>query len=162
MTDDGIYRKTEKGRTEIATRVNKLGQRERTMLIMVDDKTTRADFLSRSAHPGTAAILDSLLTQGYIEVEGGQAFPVSATGSVDTVMSSAEVSLASATDFACTLLADTLGPTADDLIALIEKSRSRAELALILDKCRLILQGTAGQQQAEAFWAGVSVRLPKA
>ena len=162
MADDGIYRKTEKGRTEIATRVNKLGQRERTMLIMVDDRTTRADFLSRSAHPGTGEILDSLLTQGYIEMIGGQASPVTAAALPGTEIAPGEVSLASASRFACSTLVATMGPAADDLTVLIEKSRSRAELALILDKCRVILQGTVGTQQAEAFWAGVSARLPKA
>lgn len=71
MGDDGIYRKTEKGRTEIATRANKLGMRERTLLIMVDDKTPRSVLLSRSAHPGCGDILDSLLAQGFIEINPG-------------------------------------------------------------------------------------------
>ncbi|MCX7164602.1 MAG: hypothetical protein WCI19_12260 [Betaproteobacteria bacterium] len=68
MGGDGIYRKTEKGRSEIATRANKLGLRERTMLIIVDDKTPRSALISRSAHPSTGDILDSLLAQGFIEV----------------------------------------------------------------------------------------------
>lgn len=55
MADDGIYRKTEKGRTEIATRANKLGMRERTMLIMVDDKTPRSGHRLALSGTGWAA-----------------------------------------------------------------------------------------------------------
>jgi hypothetical protein len=71
MGENGIYRKTVMGRDEIATRANKLGMRERTMLIMVDDKTTRSGLLSRSAHPSSGDILDSLLARGFIEILSG-------------------------------------------------------------------------------------------
>jgi hypothetical protein len=68
MADAGIYRKTEKGRNEIATRANKLGLRERTMLIMVDDKTTRAGLVAKNTHPTSDGIINDLLARGYIEV----------------------------------------------------------------------------------------------
>ena len=71
MASDGIYRKTEKGRTEIATRANRLGLRERTMLIMVDDKTSRAGLLAKNSHPTSEGILNNLLADGYIEFAGG-------------------------------------------------------------------------------------------
>ncbi len=171
MTEDGIYRKTEKGRTEIATRANKLGLRERTMLIMVDDKTTRSGLLSRSAHPSTGDILDSLLAQGFIEVDVEEAVPVAAPAAVPATPAAAaappppppvEVSLTSASRFACRALVDVMGPAADDLTAVIEKSRTAEELANVLQKCRQILQGSVGKQKAEIFWEGVNARLPKA
>ena len=68
MADASIYRKTEKGRNEIATRANRLGLRDRTMLIMVDDKTTRAGLLAKNSHPTSDGILNDLLAGGYIEV----------------------------------------------------------------------------------------------
>ena len=170
MADNGIYRKTEKGRTEIATRVNKLGLRERTMLIMVDDKTNRAGLMSRSSHPSTADILDALLAQGFIEVDSGAA----ASGAGPVVVATAaeaapaapasapvEVSLTSASRFACRMLMDCMGPAADDLTALIEKSKDAGDLTNILEKSRQILQGMAGKQKAAAFWEGVNARLPK-
>ena len=171
MADNGIYRKTEKGRTEIATRVNKLGLRERTMLIMVDDKTTRSGLMSRSSHPSTADILDALLAQGFIEVDSGAA-PAGAdpglaaaeaapTAPAATAGNSVEVSLVSASRFACRTLMDCMGPAADDLTALIEKSKDAGELTNILEKSRQILQGMAGKQKAAAFWEGVNARLPK-
>ena len=168
MADNGIYRKTEKGRTEIATRVNKLGLRERTMLIMVDDKTTRVGLLSRSSHPSSADILDALLAQGFIEADSGAA---SVSADVATVSpeptpvvaggEAVEVSLTSASRFACRALMGHMGPAADDLTALVEKCKSEAELTTVLEKCRQILQGMVGKQKAEAFWAGVNARMPR-
>ena len=167
MADNGIYRKTEKGRAEIATRANKLGQRERTMLIMVDDKTTRSGLLSRSAHPGAGGMLDSLLAQGYIEIDPGAA-PAGAVAVTDAAgpavpaggQAPVEVSLTSASRYACRALVTYLGPSADDLTALIEKARGAAELATVLEKCRQIIQSLAGKSKADEFWAGVSARLP--
>ncbi len=166
MADDGIYRKTEKGRTEIATRANKLGQRERTMLIMVDDKTTRSGLLSRSAHPGAAGMLDSLLAQGYIEMDpGGVPAGAAAIAAGQAVpagggQAPVEVSLTSASRYACRALVTYLGPSADDLTALIEKTSGGAELATVLEKSRQIIQSLAGKNKADEFWAGVSARLP--
>lgn len=83
MTGDDIYRKTEKGRTEIATRANKLGLRDRTMLILVDDKTSHSGLLSRNNHPTSADIIDALLAQGFIEIAPATA-PASAAAPVQT------------------------------------------------------------------------------
>jgi len=171
MGSDGVYRKTEKGRTEIATRANKLGMRERTLLIMVDDKTSRSGLLSRSAHPASGEILDSLLAQGFIEVVGGgDAAPSAAVGNVAAAAPLApaadapgvEVSLTSASRFACRTLMTLLGPSGDDLTALVEKAKGAAELTTTLEKCRQIVQDMVGKRRADEFWMGVSTRLPKA
>jgi hypothetical protein len=142
--------------------------RERTMLIMVDDKTPRSGLLARSAHPSTGDILDALLAQEFIEVDTGAApavtaaAPAAEAAPAAPVAAPVEVSLTSASRFACRSLVDIMGPAADDLTALIEKSRSPEDLAIVLEKCRVILQGMVGKQKAETFWAGVSARLPKA
>ena len=165
MGGDGIYRKTEKGRTEIATRANRLGMRERTMLIMVDDKTTRAGLLAKNTHPTSEGILNSLLADGYIEVAGGA--PGATEGGAPTAPPapapdpSIEVSLPSASRFACRALVTYLGPTADELTGLVERSKNATELAGVLARCRDIIQAMAGRQKAEAFWAGVTARLPR-
>ncbi|MBK7767538.1 MAG: hypothetical protein IPI44_16515 [Sulfuritalea sp.] len=161
MADDGIYRKTEKGRTEVATRANKLGLRERTLLIMVDDKTTRGDLLSKNTHPGAGAILDALLAQGFIETDPG-ALPAGAGQNAAASMPDpapaaaqapqVEVSLISASRFACNALVTYLGPSADDLTALVEQATGAAELATVLDKCRHIIQDLAGKRKADEFW----------
>jgi hypothetical protein len=193
MAEQGIYRKTDKGRDEIATRANKLGLRERTMLIMVDDKTTRAGLLVKNSHPTSEGILDDLLAGGYIEIVGGtvtaasapppsapapvQAAPASVQASaapapapVQAAPAAAaaptappvEVSMQSASRYACRALVTLLGPGADDLTALIEKCKTVEELAARFEKCRDVVQAMAGRRKAEEFWAGASARLPKA
>jgi DNA-binding PadR family transcriptional regulator len=173
MAGDGIYRKTEKGRTEIATRANRLGMRERTMLIMVDDKTTRSGLLAKNAHPTSEGILNNLLADGYIEIVGGGGSGTAETSASPTgapLASAAptggqpavEVSLTSASRYACRTLMNYLGPSADDLTAMVEKAKGAAELATALEKCRQIVQSIAGKQKADEFWSGVSVRLPRA
>jgi hypothetical protein len=168
MASDGIYRKTEKGRTEIATRANRLGLRERTMLIMVDDKTTRSGLLAKNAHPTSEGILNNLLADGYIEIAGGSESAAGATATAAVIpparaaaQPGVEVSLTSASRYACRALVTYLGPSADDLTAMVEKAKSAAEMATALDKCRQIIQSLAGRQKAEEFWGGVSARLPK-
>lgn len=167
MSSDGIYRKTEKGRTEIATRANRLGLRERTMLIVVDDKTTRRELLAKNPHPTSEGILNTLLADGYIEiVPGAQAAApatAAASGAAATPAAAApevEVSMISASRFACRALVTYLGPGADDLTALVEKCKTVEDLRARLEKCRDVVQGMAGKKKADEFWAGVSVRLP--
>ena len=178
MADAGIYRKTEKGRTEIATRANKLGLRERTMLIMVDDKTTRAGLLAKNSHPTSEGILNSLLADGYIEIVSGTGAAGSpapeaaapsagepaafAAAAAAAAAAPVEVSMEFASRYACRALVTFLGPGADDLTALVEKCRSVEELTARLEKCRDVIQAMAGKRKAEEFWAGASARLPKA
>lgn len=171
MSGEHIYRKTEKGRTEIATRTHKLGMRERTMLIMVDDKSTRAALLAKNAHPTSEGILNSLLADGFIEIVGGAAAtpagaapPAEGPATADAPQAPAappvEVSMQSATRFACRALVTYLGPSADDLAALVEKAKSPAELGATLQKCRDVIQAMAGRKKAEEFWSGAIARLP--
>ncbi len=167
MSGEHIYRKTEKGKTEIATRANKLGMRERTMLIMVDDKSTRRELLAKNTHPTSEGILNTLLADGYIETVGGVAAAAPEVGAQATATEAlapaappVEVSMASATRFACHALVTYLGPSADDLAAMVEKAKSPAELGATLQKCRDVIQSMAGRRKAEEFWAGAIARLP--
>jgi hypothetical protein len=172
MADQSIYRKTDKGREEIATRANKLGLRERTMLIMVDDKTTRAGLLAKNSHPTSEGILDDLLAGGYIETVGGAvtagttSAPAPAAAEPAAIATapaaaSVDVSIESASRYACRTLVTLLGPGADDLTALVEKCKTVEELATRLEKCRDVVQAMAGKRKADEFWAGASARLPK-
>lgn len=167
MSGEHIYRKTEKGKTEIATRANKLGMRERTMLIMVDDKSTRRELLAKNTHPTSEGILNTLLADGYIETVGGVVAAAPEVGAQATATEAqapaappVEVSMTSATRFACHALVTYLGPSADDLAAMVEKAKSPAELGATLQKCREVIQAMAGRRKAEEFWAGASARLP--
>jgi hypothetical protein len=170
MSSEHIYRKTEKGKTEIATRANKLGLRERTMLIMVDDKSTRRELLSKNSHPTSEGILNNLLADCYIEIVGGAApVPANNAAPADAAAPPAvpagppvEVSMVSASRFGCQAIVTYLGPSADDLTAMIEKANDLPSLTAAMEKCRSVIQSLAGKKKSEEFWAGVSARLPKA
>ncbi len=170
MSSEHIYRKTEKGKTEIATRANKLGLRERTMLIMVDDKSTRRELLTKNSHPTSEGILNNLLADGYIEIVGGAQAAGAAPAVPDTSATPpaassgppVEVSMVSASRFGCQAIVTYLGPSADDLTAMIEKANDLPSLTAAMEKCRDIIQALAGKRKSEEFWAGVSARLPKA
>jgi hypothetical protein len=168
VSAEHIYRKTEKGKVEIATRANKLGLRERTMLIMVDDKTTRGGLLAKNSHPTSEGILNSLLADGYIEIDGGAtptittAAPADAAAPPTPTAPPVEVSMVSASRYACRALVTYLGPSADDLTAMIEKAKDAAELGKAFEKCRDVIQALAGKRKADEFWNGAIARLPKA
>ena len=182
MSAEHIYRKTEKGKTEIATRANKLGLRERSMLIMVDDKSTRRELLAKNQHPATEGILNGLLADGYIEVVGGAAAeaaaapaatapaqapapaPAAAAPSPGAPAAPAvppgEVSVEGATRYACRALVTYLGPSADELTTMIEKAKDPAAMRAAIEKCRDVIQALAGRKKAEEFLAGALARLP--
>ncbi len=67
----------------------------------------------------------------------------------------------SASRFACRALVTYLGPSADDLAALVEKAKDPAELGRTLEKCRDVIQAMAGRRKAEEFLTGAMARLPK-
>ncbi|MDP3514318.1 MAG: hypothetical protein Q8S20_16385, partial [Sulfuritalea sp.] len=102
------------------------------MLIMVDDKTTRRELLAKNSHPTSEGILNNLLADGYIEIASGAepaAAPAASAAAPPEAAPSAppvEVSLLSASRFACRALVTYLGPGADDLTALVEKCKNVA------------------------------------
>lgn len=171
MATAHIYRKTEKGRNEIATRANRLGLRERAMLILVGEQTSRQDLLSKNPHPTSEGIINNLLADGYIEFVGEEHAPAAAPATAAvaptatpaaTADPAVEVSMVSCTRYACRALVTLLGPMADDLTALVEKAKTPADLGAALQKCRDAIQAMGGRKKAEDFYAGAIARLPKA
>jgi hypothetical protein len=64
-----IYQKTEKGQDEIRTRANRLDQRHRALLLMINGEKTCDDILVQLEPLGmTAAVFDELEQAGYIRV----------------------------------------------------------------------------------------------
>jgi hypothetical protein len=180
---EDTYRKTDKGRDEIATRANKLGLRERTMLIMVDDKTSRAGLLAKNPHPTSEGILDDLLAGGYIEIVGGT---VAAASAPPPLRASPGPGVCrsrpgprhprrrcsgrptgrsiDAIGFALRLPhagypAGSGGGRPDDAGRKVQDSRRTYGPARKVPRRG---PGHGGRRKAEEFWAGASARLPKA
>ena len=68
-----VYRKTERGQTEIATRQYKLAPRLRSALVVVDGKRSQFELASMIAGEPQET-LQALLEAGFIELADGAAF----------------------------------------------------------------------------------------
>jgi hypothetical protein len=67
---------------------------------------------------------------------------------------------AEAVKFASHFIVEALGPAYDELGGRIEACRDPIKLATLLEGVRDVIEGNAGKKKAEAFWSGVSARLP--
>ena len=176
MDRQAIYRKTAKGQEEMATRAFRLPARERSLLVLVDGKSTGAQLLAKTGHLGDPdAFLEHLIKDGFVEAvgDGATAPATSAAPRIAPVASPASPAPSpaprppavpgamprEAINFARRYLIDTLGPDADALTARLEACRDRREAVAQLEKCRDALQSIAGRRKAEEFWNGVGGRL---
>ena len=153
-----IYRKTEKGHTEIETRRFRLLPRMRTALILVDGH--RHDLELAKLIPGDpAAALQSLLGDGFIEVLAvaeqrpgpragvGPAGADTAGRITDTRLQAFEQRKRDA----IRVLNDQLGPGAEALAIRMEKSGHWDELLPILRQAQQILRNTRGAATAAEY-----------
>lgn len=87
-----IFDKTERGRTEIATRGQAVAPRLRTLLLLVDGKTGSDELLRKVAGLGLSQEhLDELLQAGLIQIsgDGGNTAPAAATAAAPAAGASA-------------------------------------------------------------------------
>ncbi|XVJ68612.1 MAG: hypothetical protein HEQ39_02415 [Rhizobacter sp.] len=132
-----IYRKTEKGHSEIKTRANRLAQRLRAALILIDGKTTDDD-LRRMILGDAEEVLQTLLDMDYIEVTSvSREMPITPEVAKSR-KAPAENAPTSPVTFqtrrlqALRFLNDQLGPEAESLAIRIEKTKN-------WDECRPVL-----------------------
>jgi hypothetical protein len=155
-----VYRKTEKGQAEIATRQNQLAMKLRSALIMVDGKRTDEELLRMI--PGDAHdLLQSLLDQAYIEViavTANRPAPV-ASRAADSVPPTESTLTGGPTgpeytalrQQAARFVSEQLGPMGDDLAVRLEKAKHWGEMKPLLTMAQRVLQDNRGPTTAEAF-----------
>lgn len=159
-----VYKKTQKGLEEMAQRTV-LGMRERTLLVMVDGKTSAADLLARAQHmPDPQGLLAKLIDGGFIEVERAvaavAATPASAAAPAPAVPMPQELRIMQETiRFADRFLDQVLGPDAQGLIEAIAKSKTMAELRVRMEKTRDVIEGMGKKRRAEEFWTTAQALL---
>jgi hypothetical protein len=166
MDDKLIYRKTDKGREEIASRAYRLKARERSLLFLVDGSTTRGQLLVKAELIGAAPdLLDHLLGEGFIETASASATASpkpSAAQSVAEPEAAADIPhplLKEIAKLASHFLHDALGPDADNLTLRLESCRTLAELLPQLEKTRDVLQTVRGRRKAEEYWQALAPKL---
>jgi hypothetical protein len=150
-----IFRKTEKGSNEIATRANKLVPRLRTALILVDGLRSEAELgplIGRDA----ANTLEELSSLGYIEVASvvETAPPKSSkTPAAPVATPAVENDFASFRQEAVRAFNDLAGPPGEYLAIKMEKATSREQLAPLLQTAHQIITNARGAQAANEFKA---------
>lgn len=156
-----VYKKTQKGLEEMAQRTV-LGMRERTLLVMVDGKTTAADLLARAQHmPDPQGLLAKLIEGGFIAADTSvAAASVAAAASAPAAAAPQDQRIMQDTmRYAERFLDEVLGPEADLLAEAIGKCKTMPELRTRLEKTRDAIAGMGKKRRAEEFWANVEARL---
>lgn len=161
-----VYRKTPKGIQEIETRAFRLTPRLRSALILVDGRRSDAD-LRKLVTVGFDEAIDVLVQQGFIEPSGEVPTPrVAAAAAPPAPAAPAAPDLrppaapaGSAGDFAALrrdavkALNDLLGPMAESLAIRMERARSGAELAPLLETAESLI-ASAREPAAAADYRG--------
>lgn len=166
-----IYRKSDKGLSEIETRAHRLLPRMRSALILVDGKKTE-DELRKLILAEPDETLAALAEQGFIEVASVVASkaprtepaPLTALGTPAAApAAAAPAAVASrpapltAKPFetvrreAARALNDQLGPIAETLVIKMERSVNMAELRPLLETAAQVLRNARGAAAAVAF-----------
>lgn len=156
-----VYVKTKAGQEEIAQRKHKLAPRLRTLLIMVDGRTTLAEHTQKAKAFGDAqAMLAELASLGLIAPLGASGSGAANPAQGVTPPATIERSIAAAKRYAVQQLIALLGPDGDPFAERVEAAKDRASLETELSRCRAALSAISGAQKAERFWAQVLQRMP--
>ncbi|MBP9653895.1 MAG: hypothetical protein KBE19_05840 [Rhodocyclaceae bacterium] len=164
MDLNSVYKKTQKGQEEMAQRTV-LGMRERTLLVMVDGKTTAADLLARAKHmPDPQGLLAKLIDGGFIAAEVAAApapapAPGAAAPAQAVVSAQDQLIMKNAMRYAEHFLDQVLGPDADMLSEAIDRCKTLPELRTRLEKTRDAVAGMGKKRKAEEFWIAAQALL---
>ena len=145
MHPDNVFQKTPKGREEIEKRTVRIDHKRRTLLILVDGRSTAAELAGKAAHiPDSMALLQSLWTDGFVEPVGAvvaQAEPVSSTRSLDELKRAA-----------CGAIERLMGPDGDSIALKIERAPTLEAFFAEAAKARDALAAFLGPRKAAEFW----------
>lgn len=143
-----VFRKTPAGEAEIGTRALNLPVKLRSLLIAVDGKKSSDDLArSFSAFGDIPAMMTELEQKKCIERVPAPVVQVPQAAPVVQVLNE------EARKYMASYLYDALGPESDSLVRRIEKCRTNADLARMLDACRDALAAMGKKKTAEEFWA---------
>jgi DNA-binding transcriptional ArsR family regulator len=146
-----VYRKTEKGQTEIATRAHKLVPRLRSALILVDGKRSDEELAKLIPAPADG-VLASLQADGFIEALAAPATAAAATQTAAPPSVAAVVLTMDETRRrAMRWLSDHLGPYADPLNLRLEKVKTAEELRAALLLAVSFVRQQLGAARAQEF-----------
>ncbi len=159
MDTQAIYRKSEKGAEAIATRGHGVGGKQRMLLILVDGKKSAEELIKLAAGMGESAqLLQQLEADGLIELvaSAAPAKPAAAAASLP-----AGVDLGKARVLATRLLAEQLGPLADELAIRLEAAKDMPQFVEVMKRAYTVVREVKGQAAADRFGAEVEAQMQK-
>ena len=154
MDPNATYVKTDKGQQEVQSRAFGLPLRSRTLLIMVDGRSTAGTIIEKgkvAGNPAAYAAMQDLETQGFIVAASAGAPPESGPP---------ERSLASVRRYAIAQMRALPGPHGPAFVERLESAADRGTLMTMLERCRNAVQIATNEEGAKRFWAGIEARLP--
>lgn len=159
MDAQAIYRKSEKGAEAIATRGHGVGGKQRMLLILVDGRKSVEDLIKLAAGMGESAqLLQQLAADGLIEPVPGAVAGKPAAAAV----AAAGIDLSRPRALATRLLAEQLGPLADELAIRLEAARDLPQFVEAMKKAYSVVREVKGSAAADRFGAEVEAQMPKA
>lgn len=165
-----IYRKTDKGQAEIATRAHRVVPRLRSALIMVDGKRTDEELCKLILPPADEA-LQALMADGFIEAIAvtaerptlrptgapASAAPASAAPAPPPVL--VALTPDEVRKRAVRWINDKLGPYAEIVSLKLERARNRDELRAALASAETLIENQLGAARLAEFQRDVVALL---
>lgn len=155
-----VYRKTDKGQTEIATRAHRLVPRLRSALILVDGKRSEEE-LTKLILPPVDGVLATLLGDGFIEVVGGAPDLAPAAGAAAEAGTASPPVAPPPAPVALTVdetrrravrwISDRLGPYGDPLNMRIEKVKTPDDMRAALELADSFVRQQLGAARSQEF-----------
>lgn len=150
-----VYRKTDKGVSEIETRAFRLLPRLRQALILVDGRKTDAE-LAKLILAEPEATLATLQAEGFIEklatvADAPPERKADVAGAAAAPVRKAVVSVDAIRRDAVRYLNDQLGPAAEGISMKLERVKTMPELRPLLVSAAQLLVNIRGSDAAQAF-----------
>lgn len=161
MNPTGVYVRTEKGAEEVAHRSQAVPAKARSLLMLIDGKSTGAQLLDKfSTFPNSAEFLQLLEDGGYIEVSAAVAGAQAVSAAPVPAPAAPQQGLAGAKRIVVHTLHEVLGPEADFLTDKIDAALTVEELRVHAEKYRSMLVDMGKPKKAAAFWLDFEAALP--
>lgn len=173
MKAASYYARTEKGAAEVAQRSQAIPARARSLLLMIDGKSTGAQLIEKlAAFPNSGELLQLLETEGYIGPVGGAAsgaapapMPAAAGAMPATPQAASQgtgsgAGVGAAKRFMIRSLHEVFGPDADSLTGKVELAQTSEDLRKLAEKHRELMASMGSRRKADTYWQGIEELLP--
>ncbi len=177
MKAASYYARTEKGAAEVAQRSQAIPARARSLLLMIDGKSTGAQLIEKlAAFPNSGELLQLLETEGYIGPVDGAASGAAlapapapmpaAAGAMPATPQAASpgtgsgAGVGAAKRFMIRSLHEVFGPDADSLTGKVELAQTPEDLRKLAERHRELMASMGSRRKADAYWQGIEEMLP--